>query len=426
MTALVDAAYAAGLVAASPVLAWRALRGGKRRADWSARMGRGATLPPPKVGGRLLIHAVSVGEVNAARHLVESLARDHDVVLSASTDTGFARAMQLFGNRIAVVRYPLDAGFAVERFLDRVQPTLVALMELEAWPNFIASCRRRGIPVGVVNGRLSERSFSRYRLVRPLLASMFAALDFACVQTEAYADRFVAMGTARERVQVTGTMKWDTAQVADTVEGAEDLAIELGIDRNRPLVVAGSTAPGEEALLHVSVPSGVQLLCAPRRPEWFDAAAADMPGCVRRSLRTSSASSDRFLLDTIGELRKAYALATVVVVGRSFGELHGSDMMEPVALGKATLIGPRYGDFADTAEKLQAAGGLRVTSRTELARDLATLLADPRLREEMCASGRAVIAREQGATARHAALLAHLLVHRRHPDGTLPAGAEHA
>ena len=426
MTALVDAAYAAGLVAASPLLAWKLLHGSKRRNDWPARLGRGGALPAPKMAGRVLIHAVSVGEVNAARHLVETLARNHDVVLSATTDTGFARAQQLFGHRIAVVRYPLDAGFAVERFLDRIRPTLVALMELEAWPNFIAACGRRGIPVGVVNGRLSERSFSRYRLARPVLRSMFGSLAFVCAQTDAYADRFVAMGTPRDRVQVTGTMKWDTAQVADQVEGSEALAAALGIDMSRPLVVAGSTAPHEEAMLHAIVPSGTQLLCAPRRPEWFDIAAASMPGCVRRSRGGGSPASDRFLLDTIGELRKAYALATVVVVGRSFGDLHGSDMMEPVALGKATLIGPRYGDFADTAEKLLAAGGLRVSSRHEIARDLAALLADGAAREDMARAGRAVIAREQGATARHAALLSHNLLHAIAPDAKLPAGATHA
>jgi 3-deoxy-D-manno-octulosonic-acid transferase len=348
------------------------------------------------------------------------------VVLSATTDTGFARAQQLFGQRIAVVRYPLDAGFAVERFLDRIRPTLVALMELEAWPNFIESCRRRGIPVGVVNGRLSERSFTRYRFARPVLRSMFGSLAFVCAQTDAYADRFVAMGTPRDRVQVTGTMKWDTAQVADQVEGSYALAAAMGIDMSRPLVVAGSTAPDEEAMLHAIVPSGTQLLCAPRRPEWFDIAAAAMPGCVRRSRGGGSPASDRFLLDTIGELRKAYALATVVVVGRSFGELHGSDMMEPVALGKATLIGPRYGDFVDTAEKLVAAGGLRVTSRHEIARDLAALLADAPAREDMARAGRTVIAREQGATARHAALLSHLLLQGVAPDAKLPAGATHA
>ena len=423
MSAVVDAAYLAGLLAASPVIGWRMARTGKHRSDWPARLGRGSALARPGPQGRLLVHAVSVGEVNAARGLVERLAAHGDVVLSVTTDTGFARATQLFGQRLPVVRYPLDAGFAVERFLDRVQPTLVALVELELWPNFMRSCARRGVPVGVVNGRLSARSFSRYRLARPLLSGMFRQLAFACVQTDAYADRFRAMGVPDDRVQVTGTMKWDTAQVAEEVPGADSLAAELGIDRSRPLVVAGSTAPGECALLHAAVPQGVQLLCAPRKPEWFDASAAEMPGCVRRTLGDRREGADRFLLDTIGELRKAYALATAVVVGRSFGDLHGSDMMEPVALGKATLIGPRYGDFADTAEKLAAAGGLRVTSRLDLVRDLAQVLADAELRAGMAAAGRAVIAREQGATDRHERVLRRFLVHGASAHATLDVHA---
>jgi 3-deoxy-D-manno-octulosonic-acid transferase len=179
-------------------------------------------------------------------------------------------------------------------------------------------------------------------------------------------------------------------------------------------------------MLHAATPPGVQLLCAPRKPEWFDGAASEMPGCVRRTRGPARASADRFLLDTIGELRMAYALATVVVVGRSFGELHGSDMMEPVALGKATLIGPRYGDFADTAERLAAAGGLRVTSRTELLRDLTALLHDASARTEMAAAGRAVIAREQGATARHEAVLRRFLLHPEAVHATLHAEAPHA
>ena len=426
MGALVDAAYLIGMTAASPLWGWRMFSRGKHRTDWAARLGQGAALPAPGAGGRLLIHAVSVGEVNAARGLVESMAARGDVVLCVTTDTGFARAMQLFGQRIPVVRYPFDAGFAVQRFLDRVQPTAVALMELELWPNFMQSCTTRHIPVCVVNGRLSARSFKRYRLARGVLHPMFAQVHQVAAQTQDYADRFVAMGVPADRVCVTGTMKWDTAQVADAVDGAEQLASDMGIDRSRPLVVAGSTAPGEEALLQSAVPEGVQLLCAPRKPEWFDAAAAALPGCARRSRGECGSQTGRFLLDTIGELRKAYALATVVVVGRSFGTLHGSDMMEPVALGKATVIGPRHGDFQDTADKLVQAGGLRVTSASELVRDLSALLNDAATRGEMVAAGRAVIAREQGATARHAALLGKVLSSAGHLHGTIGQEPAHA
>ena len=412
MSALVDAAYLLGMAAASPYWGWRMLSTGKHRTDWAARLGQGSGLRPAGTQGRVLVHAVSVGEVNAARGLVERLAAEGDVVLSVTTDTGFARAMQLFGQRLPVVRYPFDAGFAVDRFLDRVRPTLVALMELEVWPNFMHACGRRGVPVGVVNGRLSERSFGRYRLAKPMVSGMFRRLAFVAAQTQDYADRFAQMGVPTDRITVTGTMKWDAAQMADQVEGADALADELGIDRSRPLVVAGSTAPGEEAMLHAALPESVQLLCAPRKPEWFDAAASAMPACVRRSVGKPGVGASRFLLDTIGELRKAYALASVVVVGRSFGNLHGSDMMEPVALGKATVIGPRYGDFADMAEALVQAGALRVTSAYELARDLAALLNEPDRRHEMAEAGRAVIARMQGATERHVALIGAIMRER--------------
>ena len=192
------------------------------------------------------------------------------------------------------------------------------------------------------------------------------------------------------------------------------MARELGIDRARPLVVAGSTADGEEALLHACVPEGVQLLCAPRKPARFNDAAIDLPGCVRRTHRPIGSGdgqrgSDRFLLDTMGELKKAYALATVVVVGRSFGDLHGSDMMEPVALGKATIIGPRYGDFADTAQKLLDAGGLLCVTREALPRVLQELIADAAARERMIDAAMGVIRREQGATTSNEMLLRELL-----------------
>src|SRR5262249_14810801 len=142
------------------------------------------------------------------------------------------------------------------------------------------------------------------------------------------------------------------------VEGAEQLGVEMGIDRGKPLVVAGSTAPDEHELLVNAVPEGVQLLCAPRRPEWFDHAAAVLAGCARRSKGERGSSAGRFLLDTIGELRMAYALADIVVVGRSFGNLHGSDMIEPVALGKPTIIGPAVADFQDAVDALLTGDGI--------------------------------------------------------------------
>ncbi len=381
----------------------------KTRGDWPARFGKGEALPPP-TRPRVLLHAVSVGEVSALRTLVPLLAERAEVVISVGTDTGIARARDLFSGSCHIVRYPIDFSWAVKRFLNRVRPDVVGLVELEVWPNFTRDCVRRSIPVAVINGRLSARSFKGYRRLRFFFGRVFRRLAAAAVQDEAYAARFRAMGVVGGRVQVTGTMKWDAATIQDDVPGAQELAKALGIDPSHPLIVAGSTAEGEEELLHWACPTGAQLLCAPRKPERFVEAASALPECARRSQqRAAPLSTTRFLLDTIGELRKAYALADIVVIGRSFGSLHGSDPIEPVALGKATVIGPAYGDFLVSVGALKDAGAILETTRERLSDDLQALLADPGKRKQMAEAGRQCIRRHQGASARHADLLLGLV-----------------
>ena len=430
-----DIAYAAGALVSAPVWGTAMLRTGKWRTDWAGRLGRvgntGIEVPEPG-RRRVLIHAVSVGEVNLVRNLVamcEREAPEVEVVIAVTTNTGIARAQQVFSPRHRVVRYPLDFSWAVGRFLDAVRPDVVALAELEVWPNFIDACVERGVSVCVINGRLSARSFRNYRKARPLLRSTFAKLSAVAAQTEAYAERFRYMGVAPERVRVLDTMKWDTAVIADTVEGADELAAEMGIDRSRPVVVAGSTAPGEEELLlrHAvsRVPAGTQVVIAPRKPEWFDLVEKAFPGVVRRTrTRNTPAEAgvpgrDLFLLDTIGELRKAYALADLVIVGRSFGKLYGSDMMEPIALGKPTIVGPRYSDFQDTVEALLAGGGIEVVQPQDLPATVARLLTDRSHASELARKGRDVILSRQGSTRRHFEMLLGLLNHERGTSGTL-------
>ena len=400
MRLIVDLIYGLFALITAPIWLWRMLRANKLRTDWPARFGRGDSLDYTEQP-TILLHAVSVGEINAIRLLVDRLdARNPKprIVIATTTDTGFARAMELFGQRFHVVRYPLDFSFAVRSFLNRINPDVVALVELEIWPNFTAECLRRHIPVCVVNGRLSERSFRWYRRVRTFVRPSFRRLRFASVQSEDYRQRFIAMGMPTEHVHVTGTMKWDTATIADDVPEADELASAMGIDRSKPLVVAGSTAPEEHQLLVECVPEGVQLLCAPRRPEWFDKAVQTLAGCARRSTGEQGSSTGRFLLDTIGELRAAYALADVVVIGRSFGSLHGSDMIEPVALGKATLVGPAVDDFKDIVNALIENDGIIQTDRESLTVVLSQLLGDPQRRHDLAQRGRDVIRAHQGAT----------------------------
>jgi 3-deoxy-D-manno-octulosonic-acid transferase len=397
-------------VFAAPVWLPRMIRTGKIRTDWRGRFGGCEKLPILRDRPRILIHAVSVGEVNAIRMLVSTLARSQqnpEIVIASTTDTGFARAKSLWGDSHAVVRYPFDASWSVRRFLNAIRPNVAVLTELEVWPNFTADCSRRCIPIVVINGRLTQRSLKRYRMIRGLIQPTFRRLTCVAAQNQEYAQRFITLGVRASALHITGTMKWDTAQIADCVAGADELADAMQIDRGKLLVVAGSTAPDEHSILHRAVPAGVQLLCAPRKPEWFEQAARDLPGCVRRSApqQNGAAGGDRFLLDSIGELRQAYALADVVVVGRSFGNLHGSDMMEPIALGKATIVGPAVADFQDTVDALLAGEGLVQTTAAELPKAIRTLLDDEDRRSRLASNGREVIRAHQGASERNAALI---------------------
>ena len=428
MAIVVDIAFLLFAIVTMPFWLVSMWKRGKLRTDWSSRLGwRLPQIPEQQVteqngtkagaqrAPRILLHAVSVGEVNAARILADILAAEPmnaQVIISVTTDTGIERARKVFGSQHTVVRYPFDFSWSVRRFLGAVRPDVVLLMELEIWPNFTRLCANRSIPIAVINGRLSARSFARSLRVRWILSPMFRRLSRVAAQDQAYADRFEAMGVARNRIAVTGTMKWDTAEIADHVDGAEELAQEMGIDRSMPLIVAGSTALGEETLFSNACPEGVQFLCAPRKPEWFDQTSRAMPGSVRRSEKRAGSASGRFVLDTIGELRKAYALADLVVLGRTFGNLHGSDMMEPAGLGKVVIVGPRVDDFQSTADALIKSGGLVQTSAENLRATIAKLLADPKRREQIASAARDVIRKEQGASARHAKIAQELLQNR--------------
>jgi len=429
---LLDLAYAIGATLTSPVWGLSLWRTGKWRTDWRGRYGHAKQLADHP-GKTLLFNAVSVGEVNILRGLIAELTeRDPSlrIVVASTTNTGYQRAVEIYGPRYTVVRYPLDFSWAVSRFLGRVRPDAVATVELELWPNFVEACARRGIPLCVVNGRLSARSFRRYRRVRALIGPTFGRVAFAAVQTQDYAARFEQLGA--KDVRVVDTMKWDNAKIEDDVQGSAELAAELGVDLTKPIVVAGSTGPGEDRLLIEELPEGVQLIIAPRKPEWFDAVMKACPGAVRlTSVRAerqddpaaSSVPTQRswgaddkrvFLIDTIGELRKAYALADVVVVGRSFLGLYGSDVMEPAGLGKPVIIGPHHSDFQDTVDAMRVAGGIIVTH--DPGKAMRELLNDRDKARQIARAGRAVIAQRQGSTKRHADLIMAMLADHRRPE----------
>jgi 3-deoxy-D-manno-octulosonic-acid transferase len=384
----------------------------------------------------VMIHAVSLGEINATRALVRMLSDarpDLQFIVTTTTDTGFARGRELYGSdpKVTLARYPLDFSGAISRLLDNLRPDLVVLMELEVWPNFLLHCRRRGIPVLLVNGRLTESSYRNYRLGGPLVARMFRRLAAVCAQDQACADRFVALGAPSDRVRVTGTMKFDNAPVTDRIDGADELARLVGLrPGEEPIWVCGSTGPGEEQVIldcYDRMDPQIRLVLVPRHPERFD----EVEDFIRQNVlnvvrRSEPPTPDGFaklreldtppviLVDTTGELRKFYSVADVVFVGRTLLDQgprqRGSDMIEPAALGKPVIVGPWTHNFADAMTRFQAADAIKVVhDATELERAVTEVLNSPDRAAAMGARARDVVRREQGATGRHVeVILDHL------------------
>lgn len=421
--------YVLVLCAVSPILLYRMLRQGRYRDGWRQRLGFiDRRRPDTKC---IWLHAVSLGEVNAARTIIAAIEKeypDYEIALSATTDTGYGRASELYGGRHTVFYFPLDFSFTMRRAFDRLRPTMCLLMELEVWYNFSHIAAERGIPIVVVNGRLSERSLSRYTKIRPLIKSMFQRLALVLAQTEEYARRFKYLGCPDDKVIVTGSLKYDTAHIADTVDGADELATRLNLDR-RPLWVAGGTGPGEEEIIlevyrllkQNERLKDVRLAIVPRKPERFNEVAQMITqqgfGLIRYSeakqskIENPKSKIDAVILgDTMGDLRKFYSLATVIFVGRSLVPMGGSDMMEAAALGKCTFFGPYAFNFTQTVDVLIAANGaLMVKDKTDLLRTLEKCLCEPSLAGQIAKNGQNVIRAHQGATAASINAIAKIL-----------------
>ncbi len=437
---LLDLIYLPVLLGFVPILLFQRFVKGKKRGGWAQRFG---SIPFQPSGRSVIwVHAVSLGEVNATRSLVAEIEKrlpDHDVVISTTTDTGYVAACQHY-SASRVFRYPLDFSFVVRRVLDRVRPTAIVLMELEVWPNFIEIAAARGIPIGIANGRVTEeKSMRRFRtpIIRGLARRMFSRMAWVGAQDEAYAARFRELGVPADRVHVAGNLKYDTASVSDSAPGAAELAAAMGIRSDAPLIVAGSTGPGEEELVLaayreiLNLHATAQLAIIPRKPERFDDVARMIESsgftCIRRSQsdqsRDPNPSRDRkgagsvttpgsivFLGDTMGELRRFYSLASAVFVGRSLVPMGGSDVMEVAGLGRAMCFGPYMENFADAAEKLLTAGAaMQVNNAEDLAAALCELIANQQRRNHMGRAAQEVVRQNAGATARTVDLLANAM-----------------
>jgi 3-deoxy-D-manno-octulosonic-acid transferase len=377
-----------------------------------------------------MVHAVSLGEINATRSLIDLLRVRRpgiNFIVSVTTETGFARGQELYGSAadVTLVRYPLDFTSAVDRLLITLRPSLVALLELEVWPNFIRRCAQRNVPVILINGRITPGSFRRYRLAQPLVGSMFARLHHVAAQDPTYAQRFAELGVRQNRISVTGTMKFDNAPIADRLPGQDELAAAVGLSPGKhPVWVCGSTGPGEEEII-LPIYRGLlnrfadlRLVIVPRKPERFDEVvqmiAAGGFSVVRRSrpaeIPRATALPAVILGDTIGELRKFYALASVVFVGRTLVDLgyrqHGSDMIEPAALAKPVVVGSFTANFAEAMNCFRQADAMMVVQAPqELGQCIEILLSDPARAAAIGRRARDVVKAQQGATQRHADLI---------------------
>lgn len=415
-------------VAVSPWLLYQAIRHGKYVGSLTQRMG---SLPVSfNMDGEpsIWIHAVSVGETLSVRPLIRDLRQQYPrlrIFLSTTTMTGQQLARRNVQDVDAVFYFPFDFGVVVRRTLDLVRPRLFLMMETEIWPNLLRECRRRGVKTAIVNGRLSSRSYPRYRLVRPLMRRVLADVDRFCVQSEESARRFIDLGADPASVTVTGSLKFDSLDVpmaAAEVRVRDRVVRYFRVPASRPVIVAGSTMRGEEmAVLRAfrrlkATAPGALLILAPRHPERFD----DVEGLCRgegfRTVRRTELPvdaeprADIVLLDTIGELARIYQVATVVFVGGSLVPTGGHNILEPAVFGKPTIFGPHMQNFKEIAEAFVThEAGVQVRSEGELEAVLSDLMADPVRRARIGAAARALVEANRGAKDKTMRVLLDLL-----------------
>jgi 3-deoxy-D-manno-octulosonic-acid transferase len=403
MGILLDVAYLGAGLLISPWLVFKTATDRRYRHKLGERFGCVA----PSDQKTLWIHCASVGEVNLAKPLVARLRKSHPGLafhLSTMTLAGRENAEKSFpGARVSY--FPLDFGGSVGRALRRIKPVGVVLVELEVWPNFVRRCAAQNVPVAVVNGRMSERSFGRYRFWGWYFRSVFRRLRAVGVQDETYASRLREMGASPV---VTGNLKYDAAIGFDPAaeERTWREALALG---DAPVVVAGSTHDPEERILadtwkklQKAVP-GARLILAPRHLERLEEVqkaieAADLKCYKRTQLSPAGPSDGVILLDTVGELSRVYSAATAVFIGGTFCARGGQNMLEPASLGKPVVSGPSLANFEEIARTLVGAGGMRVIDNpVDLSGALAELLRDPARAREIGARSVEAVQAGRGA-----------------------------
>jgi 3-deoxy-D-manno-octulosonic-acid transferase len=422
-------------VVASPYLVYQAIRYKKYIGSLSQRMGY---LPVSfNLDGEqsIWIHAVSVGEVLTARALISDLKRRFPhlrIFLSTTTMGGQQVARQNVQDVDAVFYFPFDLSFIVKRTLGLVKPRLFVMMETEIWPNLLRQCKRRGVATIMVNGRISSRSYPRYKLVRPFFKRVLADVDRFCMQSEESARRLIDIGAEPSKVSVTGSLKFDSLDMpgAPTLGRGRDRVLRyFRITSTRPVIVAGSTMRGEEeALLQAcrrlkSSAGNPLLVLAPRNPERFGEVAQLARNHAFVTVKRTDLAIDAepraevVVLDTIGELAQLYQIATAVFVGGSLVDAGGHNILEPAVFGKPIVFGSHMQNFKEIAEAfLSHDAAIQVNSARALEDALLALLTDPVRRARLGAAARALVESNRGAKDKSLAVISQLLPLR---DGSM-------
>jgi 3-deoxy-D-manno-octulosonic-acid transferase len=400
---------------ASLVVAIRGLTEREYWRGWPARFGVG----PARAGGGIWVHAVSVGEVQAAAVLIEALRTrlpGLEITLSCATPTARTRGRALLPG-LEVRFAPYDLPGSVRRCLAGLRPRMLIVLETELWPNLLHEATRAGVPILIASARVSLRSARFYQRLPGLLHDSLAGGVWVGAQTEADAGRFAALGVPSARLAVVGNIKFDRSVPIELLQRAARLRTRYA--PGRALWVAGSTHAGEEQIVleaHrrlLEQQPRTLLVLAPRHPQRFDAAAAAVTAqhlrCIRRSVDSRGEDYQVLLLDTLGELADFYAAADVAFVGGSLVPIGGHNLLEPAALGVPVLSGPEQFASPELARALRAGGALTIVhDAAELAAALARLLADPQARADQGAAGRAAIEANRGALERLLVLIDRL------------------
>ncbi len=428
MYVLYSAAVVAFFVVMSPYLVYQAVRYRKYVRSLLQRLGILPVSFNLDADESIWIHAVSVGEVLTARALLPELRERYPrlrIFLSTTTMTGQQIARNNLQYVDEVFYFPFDFAVIVNRTLRLVKPKLFIMMETEIWPNLLRACRRANVRTMLVNGRISSRSYPRYRLVRGFFRRVLQDVDRFCMQSEESARRIVDIGADRDRVTVTGSLKFDSLEMPGTAaadRGSNRVLRYFRIGPDRPVFIAASTLKGEdehvlEAFQRVrATMTDALLIVAPRKPERFDeverlARRAGWKVTRRSELRVDSEPRcDVVVLDTIGELAQVFQVATAVFVGGSLVDAGGHNILEPAVFGKPIVFGPHMQNFAEIAQAfLENGAAIQIQSGRELETVMRELLGDPVKRARLGAAARALVEANRGARARSLAAIAQLL-----------------